>query len=232
MALLKAELNRKRKSTNEIIEQSVKESRGKVRYIRQSDLIRREEERQLELQQEQDLKRNKSSNLENTITTDGVEFVESKQNEIMTGLSALTVAEVKNRLRNLGHPVTLFGETEIDRISRLALAQSEEEVDDFRLTAAGHEMKNTFLESQNQERENIDDLEEEKDMNEATSSFTRGDIITHFSTTPGLTPEKIIYKYFRNLLKQWEWDLDDRDDHLKQTANGSKIFILCDFFDR
>lgn len=35
-----------------------------------------------------------------------------------------------------------------------------------------------------------------------------------------LSPEKIIYKFFRSLVKQWEWDLQMRPDHEKGTAKG------------
>ena len=37
---------------------------------------------------------------------------------------------------------------------------------------------------------------------------------------PRLSPEKIVYKYFRSLLKEWEWDLNKRDDSEKMSTKG------------
>eukprot|EP01036_Dinobryon_divergens_P012320 gene12320-16589_t len=57
----------------------------------------------------------------------------------------LSVEQVKQRLRVLRHPITLFGETDDDRRQRLIRIQSEEQQDDdFRL-GSGHNLPNTFL---------------------------------------------------------------------------------------
>lgn len=66
-----------------------------------------------------------------------------------------------------------------------------------------------------------DENDEEKETTEQPSgSFRKGYILTSYSSTQGLSNEKIIHKYYRNLLKQWEWDLDDRDDAIKRTSKG------------
>ena len=65
-----------------------------------------------------------------------------------------------------------------------------------------------------------DDNDEDNETTQHSGSFQKGNIITSYSSTAGLSNEKIIHKYFRNLLKQWEWDLDDRDDVIKRTAKG------------
>ena len=50
--------------------------------------------------------------------------------------------------------------------------------------------------------------------------FTADGKRIQFSKMPNLTPEKVVYKYFRSLLKEWEWDLNARDDAEKMTARG------------
>jgi pre-mRNA-splicing factor 18 len=293
MTLLKNEINKKRKITEDLIkdrrggaaegevrgeqedgERGVKKS---IRYFRQSDLIKKEEEEQLERIRERELI-HKNSQIQTAAEEAAAHLLEKnkenqeadhqKESEILQKLLSLTVDEVKNRLRNLGHPVTLFGESPTERTMRLASAQTEEEDDDYRLTAIGHETKLTTRQ-QNQSNNSLtsssssfprkkpptdeddEDDDEEEEVDRATrprggggggggsgtegedghishehsssssSSFIRGNIRTNYaSASSGLSSEKIIYKYFRNLLKQWEWDLDDRDDYLKQTAKG------------
>lgn len=48
--------------------------------------------------------------------------------------------------------------------------------------------------------------------------------------TPALAPEKVVYKFFRSLIKQWELDLNMRGDAEKSTAKGkleTKSQKLC-----
>ena len=35
-----------------------------------------------------------------------------------------------------------------------------------------------------------------------------------------MAPEKVVHKYFKKLLKLWEWDLDARDDIEKRSTKG------------
>jgi hypothetical protein len=286
MALLKNEINKKRKITEDLVNErrrgattsammttAGKDESGEghsavkksIRYFRQSDLIKKEEEEQLEKIRERELsQRNlqtQSSEGDEAAdlarTREDEQAVQQKEIDILNKLMSLTVDEVKNRLRNLGHPVTLFGESPTERTMRLASAQAEEEDDDYRLTAIGHETKLTTRQQissslsssssssfpshgkkilpkdeDDEDEEDDDDDDERKKKGEeqdghpsqdhsSSSSFIRGNIRTSYaSASSGLSSEKIIYKYFRNLLKQWEWDLDDRDDYLKQTAKG------------
>ena len=45
-------------------------------------------------------------------------------------------------------------------------------------------------------------------------------LITSYSKTGKLSPGRVVYKYFRTLLKHWEVDLRNRGDHEKNTAKG------------
>jgi pre-mRNA-splicing factor 18 len=231
MELLRAEINRKRKATSEITKSQI----GKTKYFRQSELIRLQEQDKLEEQRKLDASRAVS-----TPAAHRVEAVDSVENMSanLSNFQSLTVPEVKARLRALRLPITLFGEDDADRLARLVTSQSEEEEDDYRLTAVGHAMKNPFLGGQGERLQRrradddeaqdaaLDEEDEKEDAVEKSGSFVRGEIATHFSTTPGLSPEKVIYKYFRNLLKQWEWDLDEREDQLKLTAKGKHTGIF------
>ncbi len=46
------------------------------------------------------------------------------------------------------------------------------------------------------------------------------DASIQFSKIPHITDEKLVYKFFRALSKQWESDLNDRDSKVKLTAKG------------
>jgi pre-mRNA-splicing factor 18 len=43
---------------------------------------------------------------------------------------------------------------------------------------------------------------------------------THFSEDKSLPRRKVIYKYFRFLLKSWEWDLNKRPEQEKRVVKG------------
>jgi hypothetical protein len=278
MEILRNEINKKRKLASDLIEKSREtsgegdgEGRGagnvetivdgsgrekKIRYFRQSDLMKEKErvaiEKNLELEskkQEQQRRRleDEEEREERGKLSGRDENEESEKKSIglqtamLNNLSLLTVDEIKHRLRRLGHPVTLFGESPMERIQRLVTAQLDEEddntKDEYRLTAIGHDTNHhshqddqhhhSLLRKKSEQKgaqaaaaEDEEDDEEEKDQSNS-SSYIRGNICTNYSSpSSGLSEEKVIYKYFRNLLKQWEWDLDDREDYLKQTAKG------------
>ena len=73
--------------------------------------------------------------------------------------------------------------------------------------------------------EDMDDDQEKAEHRTAGDTnyqrgFTADGKRIQFSKMPNLTPEKVVYKYFRSLLKEWEWDLNARDDAEKMTARG------------
>ena len=113
------------------------------------------------------------------------------------------------------------------------LHNDDNQDEEFRL-GSGHNVPNSFLKTNvnkvEDEEDEEDDLEISKedhsdpDDNSETKKNTRrpqfGEI--KFSKIEGMPPEKIVYKYFRTLIKQWEWDLDAREDTEKQTARGKQ----------
>ena len=268
------------------------------RYVRQGDVMRLEEERRRELQHALDesrrqqleaSRRKEISSGENGASSAEAPGGGSEQakasgiNALAASLSKLNAKEVKSRLRNLNRPVTLFGETDDERVRRLVEVVSElhaDEDDEYRLKGAykaddgkkgtlgagssnvaggragissggsrrreqvpgGDTRSNATVLAQQMddlEEKHLDDADAEEDRlgrescvdtgdhdgegrgASTSSSFIKGNIATHYSTTPGLSSYTIVYKYFRNLLKQWEWDLDDREDSEKASSKGT-----------
>ena len=248
MDLLQAEINRKRKLTAEQInEVNPAQKVGKTRYFRQGDVKALNEEKQRQQQEELNKKRINMNNIMKKQQDDESERVllekETNKAKEMNELSSLTVKEIKYRLRSLHQPVTLFGEEDNERVDRLYNVLNDDNVeDDYKLSSSystttkkNFHKNNNDLEDDDEEEEDgkvekSDDKvinkatdkgnDEDEDEKHTSSSFKKGQIITNYSSTPGLSNEKIIHKYFRNLLKQWEWDLDDRDDAVKRTAKG------------
>jgi pre-mRNA-splicing factor 18 len=74
--------------------------------------------------------------------------------------------------------------------------------------------------------ENEDDLNNTKSKKEIKNTKNHNGIEVHYDPTiqysknPNLSKEKVIYKFFRSLIKQWESDLNQREDYEKSIAKG------------
>ena len=113
--------------------------------------------------------------------------------ERVKALSKLPPQDVMKRLRQLGQPVTLFGETADERIRRLALHDPRNEgEDDFRLRG-GHEIT---------EAKETKEKEEKDDEEDLTDDFSR------------------IRSWIKARLKAWEAALESRSDADKRSAQG------------
>jgi pre-mRNA-splicing factor 18 len=111
--------------------------------------------------------------------------------ERVKALTKLPQGDVIKRLRQLGQPVTLFGETDSERIRRLAIHDPRNEgEDDFRLRG-GHEITETK-----------DTKEEKDDEEDLTDDFSR------------------IRSWIKARLKAWESALESRSDADKRSAQG------------
>ena len=111
--------------------------------------------------------------------------------ERVKALNKLPSGDVIKRLRQLGQPVTLFGETAEERIRRLAVHDPRNEgEDDFRLRG-GHEIT--------EQKETKEEKEEEE---EPTDDFSR------------------IRSWIKARLKAWESALESRSDADKRSAQG------------
>lgn len=223
---------------------------GGSRFVRQGDR-KRMEEQQLEEQQNQlDLLRAKKARVEEeqAVGTKAAEVPSSasKQLDLTLNYSQLSVQEVKDRLRIMRQPITLFAETAAERLHRLVdfmtgehagaefddikvgRNESEDEEDEAELEAediadAAVDKHNRGIgSSNNKAAKKSEDSDDEGSDNEASGTRVEWDPSVHFSQMPHLTQEKIVYKFFRALVKQWEADLKLREDHEKRAAKGRK----------
>jgi pre-mRNA-splicing factor 18 len=98
---------------------------------------------------------------------------------------------------------------------------------------AQNEEKNKQLQQKNGNTSDASDDEKEDDEEDkkkeqsnrkentsASSSSLRYDPTIRYSSMTQLKPEKIIYKFFRSLIKQWEYDLHQRNDYEKASMIG------------
>ena len=233
MDLLKAEIARKRKATAALIEDVNPEGKiGSTRYVRQSDVMEQRARERAEAQAEADRKRVRMSE-EAAAAQDeqGPVTCSGSEGAAKTDFSTLTEREVRNRLRFGGHPVTLFGESAADRIARLRLIESNTvEEDDFMLTAghtnvakggeAASARSGAAGRAGDEDGADEDDDEEGEEGRKTASSKVCVFEKTQYAADTKLPKRKVIYKYFRFLLKCWEYDLSQRPDNEKNTAKG------------
>jgi len=116
------------------------------------------------------------------------------------------------------------------RLQRLSIAMQgreaamlrENEDDEFLLDSANR-TRNVFLKGKGNED---DEEEDQKDANKSPTKASKTNESTTTTTTKELTQEELndkpkrIYRYFKNLIKQWEADLSNRPDEVKRTAAG------------
>ncbi|GAB9465230.1 Pre-mrna-splicing factor 18 [Globisporangium polare] len=149
-------------------------------------------------------------------------------------------AEMKKRLRELGEPITLFGESERARIDRLRKAQHDAAFRQEDELEGGHRIRNRFVghgEQEQQDAENADDAADDAEDFEDSSRIGGGNTTGDQSkekkkTKAGMDAEndeeeedesdldKLVYRFFKGMLQSWEKDLADRPDHVKRTAQG------------
>lgn len=155
-----------------------------------------------------DLETNKKSKS----TNDAV----SKKNA--SDVESLTSEEVMQRLRALGLPIQMFGETPTHRKTRLKEALENQknvmaglsEMEEFRL-GSGHGIRNTFLEREKKGNDVAQDDEKVARKQEKEDDGHDDD---------DDDPVKRIYRFFKGLLRQWEDDLAARPEAVKRTAAG------------
>lgn len=157
----------------------------------------------------------------------------------------LSLNQLKTRLRAVGQPVTLFGEgiEKETRVRRLLQAQrrlsssskGEEEDDEARVKLSKHDEEEAELEADDLEEAQVDkpptagdtktgnesDSDKEgEDERRAEKPLDNHASCIKFSDIPNLPKEKIVYKYFRFLVKQWELVMEHREDKEKLSMKG------------
>eukprot|EP00611_Tribonema_gayanum_P030663 TRINITY_DN85_c1_g3_i2.p2 TRINITY_DN85_c1_g3~~TRINITY_DN85_c1_g3_i2.p2 ORF type:complete len:346 (-),score=156.72 TRINITY_DN85_c1_g3_i2:776-1813(-) len=224
MDLLKAELAKK-KAANEALKGKAAGVAGASRFVRRGDMLKAQEQaRTAEIarmrQEEETKKRRREEEAANKLRSKPTLLLAHAGDNAAAAAAAaappkLSAKEVKARLREMGEPVTVFGETAEGRAARLGAAVAAHEHDDFQI-GGGHEIKNQFLrqgsegsirttDSNNHgdKDDDDDDKDDEKDDG-PVSDYT------------------YVRRFFKTLLKQWEEDLNARPEQVKGSIQGRR----------
>jgi pre-mRNA-splicing factor 18 len=250
MNALYAEIERKRKM-NEVIREKLSSDGtqiGSSKFVRHGDRKRLEELELEEKQRQLDSERAKRVKIEEQAAVESaapVKHIPTKV-DLAEQYAHLSPQEVKDRLRRIRQPITLFGENGAERLSRLLehmSGEGGEALDDVKVgrNISDDENEEAELEAQDKEdanhsargkgsgsggqtngAEGAEDDGEESDGDEPNSNKVQWDPTVHFSKMPGLSQEKVVYKFFRALTKQWEADLNQREEWEKRSAAGKK----------
>jgi len=152
---------------------------------------------------------------------------ETPKNEEDVKLEDLpSIWEVKKRLRLLGHPITLFGETELQRWKRLTaeeliaherMAGSMGSKDDFRLLLQ-KEVEDELIAAEiaagmGDEHLKEEQLRKERQMAKYTKERPRESF---------KSDHQYVLYFFKRMLYEWEDELEKRDNEEKSSAFGKK----------
>lgn len=162
-------------------------------------------------------------------------------------------SSVTRQLRELGLVICFFGENHDQRVARLRGALEEQskhlrglsELDEFRL-GKGHGIRNPFLERDFEQKPPTRKSSQSaaktttKAEQEGGKSLNKGEIAADDAEVAEKRgendeddqsdPPKIVYKYLKGLLKEWEQDLADRSESVARTVAGrneSKTLKQC-----
>jgi len=211
MNFIQAEIDKKRKERLEFetlalskrlkTDQEPEANNARKKYIKRGELEKEREIKYLAEQEEESKKR--QQNVQATEQKDKKAHTETPEHVVVPDL---TVEEVIRRLRSRGEPITLFGESDIDRLKRLRKLEEREPVernvgmdDDF-----GHTLRELTKhpEESNKNKEKKEEIVEEPDMSKVK------------------TKEDFILAILKKLLKEWNMELESRTDIQKRAAQG------------
>lgn len=145
----------------------------------------------------------------------------SERQQCSIKVAEYSVQEIQEKLRGLGEAVMLFGEKDSEKEKRLVAAlmsrSAGKEYDSKQNRAKedrnGHE--NGAKKRRDREKarqvDSKDKDEEEEDVGVCTQ---------YSDDLERMGPEKVIYKYFKNLVNQWESDLSQRNASELNSARG------------
>ncbi|KAK8794606.1 hypothetical protein WA158_001587 [Blastocystis sp. Blastoise] len=160
----------------------------------------------------------------------------------------LPLAEVIRRFRLMGEPITLFGETEEERIVRLREIELIKGNllfgEDSNAALTGQKVKNIFLQRNRgllfEKDAKLDDIIEEEEFIDNlykpilpnSASTNENDASTNVNITEETPLQKkigeehdVIGTYFKSLLKEWHTYLDSRSDSERNTMAGRKAIL-------
>ena len=216
MDFLTAEIARKRKEITSTVTDS---SSPNKKYIRQRDVTAEREKRYQEEQERLKAEREAkvAAKLEETRKREAAarareaKIKKEKEDKLALERSLETVVtddEIKNRLRELDEPVTLFAETPEARKTRL---------EDAELRAAVERKRKA-----RQEAAKLDDTPELEPLENLTADAAELQIDPEdIKTIKGADKlyEKL-YRYFKVLCQEWTKSMDERDPEVKNSPQG------------
>jgi pre-mRNA-splicing factor 18 len=153
-------------------------------------------------------------------------------------------ASITRKLRQMGLVIRYFGEGNTMRLERLKKALEQQsktleglsELEEFRL-GQEHRIRNPFLDrdksnTQNQQQLGIEETSADKARNETAKNKKDQsvDIIEVEKEEDPSDHPKVIYKYLKMLLKEWERELANRPESITRSVAGrneSKTLKQC-----
>lgn len=179
---------------------------------------------------------------EENLTIDDKAEVSPLTNEpsSQTRVEELSLTELTQELRQMGLAIRLFGESDVARRERLSESRKKyqetlaslSEKEEFRL-GQGHGIRNPFLEKEDDETDAqvavaADDSNRKKEDIVKEEKSTRKGALDDEDLKSD--PHKRIYRYFKDLLVEWETSLGKRSDEVKRSVvgrNETKTFKQC-----
>ncbi|KAG7378864.1 Pre-mRNA-splicing factor 18 [Phytophthora pseudosyringae] len=205
----------------------------KYKYLRRAEV-----ESLLEEEEEAPAKKRKLDQQVTAATSDqetqdaAAEDAERQDQQQDESVAVLSWPDLRRRLRELGQPITLFGESMADRMTRLrgleidAVTKHEVEL------GAGHGIRNRFVGgdggARGEQKDTADDADEAAEEFEGSAAAVEGGKRSRskFQEVAGededdeKDADKMVYRFFKGMLQRWETDLATRPDHVKRTAQG------------
>ncbi|GMF18930.1 unnamed protein product [Phytophthora lilii] len=138
--------------------------------------------------------------------------------------AVLSWPDMRRRLRELGEPITLFGESMKDRMARLKRAEIDAATKHEDELGAGHDIRNRFVGGdggdQREQMDTADDAAEDAEEFEMEAGGGKKKSRKEDDEDDEQDADKIVYRFFKGMLQRWEKDLAGRPDHVKRTAQG------------
>lgn len=202
MDILKAEIERKRKQSNGLQEAL------KSKYIKRGDLEK--------LREEEYLRKEVEKHKQNKIIPE----VQPKEESVEIQKLSLSDSKVVFKLRSLGLPIRLFGETDQERLERLAKSEkSEDRIHGKQFTDLVKQHDQNLIE----ESMKTHDLKESEKLNVELNEFSQIDTSAISVVLLKNQPKHCCYLLTilcKKIMAEWYQYLNSRTDDVKRKPEG------------
>lgn len=209
-----------------------KKQETKEKYLRRADVESLLEAQDQEAQTSTKKRKLEASNISGTPAEAVEDVKETEQQQLYESESVLSWPDLRRRLRELGEPIHLFGESLSDRMNRLRRVEMDVVIKHDEELEAGHGIRNRFVNGDlgmhGDAKDSAEDAAEDAEEFEATTDRTTHHGTNHTTNTSEDTSheddakdaDKMVYRFFKRMLQEWENDLATRPDYVKRTAQG------------